>query len=84
MSNPETFATLSEEIIAFLQARQIDGAVKTGYRGLRKGLSRNSSDDESWSEGLDIPVYLNSIERLRFIGLEEDAAQIVLSQFTQP
>lgn len=77
----QRLSVISSESLDFLRGLQVDGTVENNHRRIRRGVLRDSSDDQTWSEELILPVYFESMEALRFIGLQKNAAQSVLQQF---
>lgn len=77
----QRLSVISSESLDFLRGLQVDGTVENNHRRIRRGVLRDSSDDQTWSEELILPVYFESIEALRFIGLQKNAAQSVLQHF---
>ena len=72
---------ISLESLNILQGLQVDGTVENNHRRIRRGVLRDSSDDQTWDEEVILPLYVNSIEALRFIGLKKDSARQVLQAF---
>ena len=81
-SSIKTLTAESEEILDnFANEYSFDRSTERGVRKVPRGALRNSSDDASFFEEIYMPVNLDSIEALRFIGLKKDAAETILTNF---
>jgi hypothetical protein len=77
---------IDDELDTRLQSLSItyDGPSESArQRCLPRGILGDSSDETTFGEEVTVPVYLNSIEALRFIGLKKTAAQEVMSAFLE-
>ena len=59
-----------------------DSTTEGGYRRLPRGVLRDSSDETGFWEEYYLPLNIDSIEALRFIGFEKEAAQTILDNFS--
>jgi hypothetical protein len=78
-----TLTRESEDLIEDVAADfSIDGALETrGLRRLPRGALRESSDDTTFWEETYLPVNLDSVEALRFVGMKKNAAHLILQRF---
>lgn len=73
--------TLSEEAQAVLAPFDFDRPAEPGYRRLRRAAVSSSSDESIWHEPIDIPIYLHSLQSLRFVGFKKSAAEVILQNY---
>jgi hypothetical protein len=73
--------TLSEAAQAVLIPFNFDGSAEPGHRRLRRAAVSSSSDESTWDELIDIPIYLHSLQSLRFVGFKKAAAEVILERY---
>ncbi|KAG9767314.1 hypothetical protein KCU88_g7473, partial [Aureobasidium melanogenum] len=77
-----TANTISQTSYAILHDLGLQtSTIASGYVKLRQGVLIGSSDDTTWEKEVEIPVFLDSIESLRFCGFKKSAAATILSNF---
>ncbi|KAL2416664.1 hypothetical protein ABEF95_015020 [Exophiala dermatitidis] len=77
-----TANTISETSYAILHDLGLQtSTIASGYVKLRQGVLIGSSDNTTWEKEVEIPVFLDSIEALRFCGFKKSAAATILSNF---
>jgi hypothetical protein len=73
--------TLSEAAQAVLIPFNFDGPAEPGHRRLRRAAVSSSSDESTWDELIDIPIYLHSLQSLRFVGFKKAVAEEILERY---
>lgn len=73
--------TLSEAAQAVLIPFDFDGPAEPGHRRLRRAAVSSSSDESTWDEPIDVPIYFHSLQSLRFVGFKKTAAEVILERY---